>query len=49
VLGDYLDLSLDKVAWEFYQFLNANPCEVFVVKIALEYGHPNVDPNTFLQ
>jgi hypothetical protein len=47
--GDYLDLSLEKVAWEFYWFLQNNPREVIVAKIAIEYGHPKVDPNTFLQ
>jgi hypothetical protein len=48
-VGDYLDLNLDQVAWELYNFLRQNPREVITVKISLEHGHPEVDPNRFLQ
>ena len=46
VIGGYLDLSLDKVAWEFYWFLQNNPREVIVAKINPEYGHQT---SNFLQ
>ena len=49
ILGDYLDLNLDNVAWELYNFLRNNPREVITVKIALEHGHPKTSPNGFLQ
>ena len=49
ILGDYLDLNLDNVAWELYNFLRNNPREVITVKIALESGHPKTSPNGFLQ
>jgi hypothetical protein len=37
------------VAWDFYSFLQNNPCEAIVVKIGIEYAHTKVDPNTFIQ
>jgi hypothetical protein len=47
--GDYLDFNLDQVAWELYRFLQSNPREVIMVKIALEYRHPKISTNGFLQ
>ncbi len=49
IWGDYLDFNLDQVAWELYRFLQNNPREVIMVKIALEYGHPKTSTNGFLQ
>ena len=46
-VGDYLDLSLEKVQWELFWFLQHNPRETIIVQISLEYGHDKVKKEEF--